>query len=120
MRGIGTDIIEVDRIRSSMEKMRDAFLKYILTEQEIHYCKKYNDPAPHVAGRFAAKEAVAKALGTGFGESLSFHDIEIVNSETGQPLVTLSKQALEKFKDPTILISISHCKSHAVAFAIAS
>lgn len=118
MRGIGTDIIEIERIRSALGRMHDSFLKYILTPREIEYSTKFKDPAPHIAGRFAAKEAIAKALGTGLGASLSFQDIEVLNNELGQPIVTLSSRTMEFFKSPQIHLSISHCKEHAIAFAI--
>lgn len=118
MRGLGTDIVEVDRIRANIVQYGDKFLSKILTPFEKAYCLKYQDPAPHVAGRFAAKEAVAKALGCGFGEELEFHDIEIVHEEKGKPVVKLSEGATRSFNHPFFLISISHCKSHAIATVI--
>lgn len=119
MRGVGTDIIEIERIQGVLERSRESFLEKILTPAEIEYCMSYKDYALPVAGRFAAKEAVAKALGCGFGELLSFHDMEILNDAFGKPIVHLSREASERFHAPTIHLSISHCKSHAVAFAIA-
>jgi holo-[acyl-carrier protein] synthase len=118
LKGIGTDIIEVDRIRSNLKRYGSKFLDKILTSKERENAQKYNDAAPHVAGRFAAKEAVAKALGCGFGDRLDFHDIEILNNESGQPIVHLSEKARNTFDHPSFLISISHCKSHAVAMVI--
>lgn len=121
MKGLGTDIIEVERIRSSFNEYPDKFLAKILTLKEIAYCSSFKEPFLHyhIAGRFAAKEAVAKALGTGFGEELSFHDIEIFNNAQGKPEVKLSEKADNHFDSPTFLLSISHCKSHAIATAIA-
>jgi len=107
---IGVDIIEIDRIRRALED--PAFAKRVFTENERTYCNALADPAPRYAGRFAAKEAIAKALGTGFGKDLAFQDIEIVNAPSGAPL------ALLKGRDEKIAISISHCKSHATAFAL--
>lgn len=118
MKGIGTDIIEVGRIHANLDQYGEKFLEKILTLDEILYCKKYKDQAPHVAGRFAAKEAIAKALGKGFGEDLEFHDIEILNDENGKPYVRLSEKSKAIFEDPQIKISISHCKSHAIAMAV--
>lgn len=118
MRGIGTDIIEIERIQGVLERSGDSFLEKLLTPSEKAYCLSYKDYALPVAGRFAAKEAIAKALGCGFGEMLSFHDIEIVNDALGKPIATLSHEAQERFAYPTIHLSISHCKSHAVAFAL--
>ena len=118
MRGIGTDIIEVARIRANIERYGEKFLEKILTLQERQYCKTYTDQAPHVAGRFAAKEAVAKALGKGFGDELGFHDVEVLNDLSGKPQVNLSLRSQVIFDHPQFHISISHCKSHAVAMVI--
>lgn len=118
IRGIGTDIIEISRIASQMEKYGDKFLHKILTDPEIEYCARYKFSAPHVAGRFAAKEAIAKALGKGFGEEINFHDIEIVNDPAGKPIPHLSSKLNDLFDFPVIHLSISHCKSLAVGYAI--
>jgi holo-[acyl-carrier protein] synthase len=118
MKGLGTDIIEVERIRSNLKKYGEEFLDKILTPLEKSHSLKFKDPTLHVAGRFAAKEAISKALGTGFGETLEFHDIEIVNDEKGKPEVRLSQRAAEAYDHPQFLLSISHCKSHATATAI--
>lgn len=119
MRGIGVDIIEIERIRKTLENTHGAFLDKYFTPSEKDYCLTHKDPSPQVAGRFAAKEAIAKALGCGFGEELGFNDIEIINDEKGKPVVKLSSGAEERFDYPKIQVSISHCKTHAVAFAIA-
>lgn len=118
MKGLGTDIIEVERIVANLNKYGDKFLSKILTSREKEHCAKFKDPSLHIAGRFAAKEAVSKALGTGFGEFLEFHDIEIFNDPNGKPEVFLSKKASEHFGNPCILLSISHCKAYATATAI--
>lgn len=117
MRGIGVDIIEIERIRNTLENTKGAFLDKFLTPAEKAYCLTFKDPAPQVAGRFAAKEAIAKALGCGFGEELSFEDLEILNDEKGKPIARLAPNANSRFNSPNIQLSISHCKSHAVAFA---
>lgn len=113
--GLGTDIVEVDRIRGSIERHGLQFLDRLFTQKEQDYCSKFQDPAPHFAGRFAAKEAIAKALGTGFGADLGWHDIEIENDERGKPVVHLSEKVLKNCK---ILLSISHCVAYATATAI--
>lgn len=118
MKGIGTDIIEVERIAANLTKYGDKFLSKILTPLEKLHCAKFKDPTLHIAGRFAAKEAVSKALGTGFGEFLEFHDIEIFNDINGKPEVFLSEKAANHFGGPRILLSISHCKAYATATAI--
>lgn len=116
--GIGTDIIEIDRIRNSIERHGLHFLNRLFSQKEQDYCYRFQDPSPHFAGRFSAKEAIAKALGTGFGEQLSWHDIEIVNDDLGKPVVYLSETLKAKYKNPQILLSISHSTSHATATAI--
>lgn len=118
LQGLGNDIIEIDRIRLSIERHGQHFLNRLFTQQEQDYCYKFKDPVPHFAGRFAAKEAVAKALGTGFGAEVSWHDIEILGNELGKPIVHLSKEANQRFSHPRILVSISHSTSHATAVAI--
>src|SRR5690348_15813638 len=75
--GLGMDISEVARIKASLDRFGDSFLKRILHPQEITYCQSYRNPAQYVAVRFAAKEAISKALGTGIGAQLGWHDMEI-------------------------------------------
>lgn len=118
IRGIGTDIIEIERIEDNFKKYGERFLDRILTSAEKEYCAQHKFPSGTIAGRFAAKEAIAKALGTGFGEYLSWQDIEIINDNEGKPQVTLSPSASDTFKDPKLHLSISHCKSYAIAFAV--
>lgn len=118
VRGIGNDILEIERIRGSIDRHGQHFLNRIFTQKEQDYCYKFQDPVPHFAGRFTAKEAIAKALGTGFGTHLSWHDIEIVNDDLGKPIVILSGNINEKFKKPHILLSISHSQNYATSVAI--
>lgn len=117
-KGLGNDIIEIERIRQTIERHGAHFYKKIFTEQEIEYCLKHQDSAPSFAGRFSAKEAIAKALGTGFGNHILFSDISIVNDERGRPYPIFSDKFNETFQSPNILISISHCKAYATAVAI--
>ncbi len=118
IQGLGTDIIEIDRMRGSIERHGLHFLNRLFSQKEQDYCYKFQDPAPHFAGRFSAKEAIAKALGTGFGAQLSWHDIEIINDELGKPVVHLSALLKAKHNNPKILLSISHCTNYATATAI--
>ncbi|NGX49257.1 MAG: Holo-[acyl-carrier-protein] synthase [Candidatus Anoxychlamydiales bacterium] len=118
IKGIGTDIIEIERLRLVIKRKGAPFLEKIFTEAERKYCIKFKDSTIHYAARFSAKEAIAKALGTGFGKDLSFLDIEITNDEKGKPLAKLSKEAEKKFNKPEILISISHTDALAITFAI--
>lgn len=118
LKGIGNDIIEIERIRLSINRHGQHFLNRLFTQKEQDYCYKFKDPVPHFAGRFSAKEAVAKALGTGFGSELAWHDIEILSDDLGKPNVTFSIAVKERFDHPNVLVSISHSTSHATAVAI--
>lgn len=115
--GIGTDIIEVKRIAKSIAQYNKKFLDRIFTSKEQEYCLKHKDSERHFAGRFAAKEAVVKAFGTGFIDGISWHDIEIVNDIKGKPTVSLSSKFAD-FNIKNIHLSISHCDEYATAFAV--
>lgn len=116
--GIGNDIIEVARIKASIERYQTRFLDRLFTPREQGYCLNRKDPALHFAGRFAAKEAIVKALGTGFSQGLTWLDIEIYNDEKGKPCVTYSPKLAHLFHHPLLHLSISHCQHYATAFAI--
>jgi holo-[acyl-carrier protein] synthase len=117
--GIGTDIIEIDRIKNSIEKYGDKFLSKIYTEAEINYCQNKANKFQHFAARFAAKEAVYKALVTGWQEVLSWQDIEIFNEATGMPRVTIFGKLKEFLsEDKNLKVSISHSKNYVTAVAI--
>ncbi len=118
MLGVGNDIIEIERLSKSIERHGLHFLNRLFTQKEQDYCYRYQDPAPHFAGRFAAKEAVVKALGTGFGAHVQWHEIEILNDELGKPVVHFSESINRRFNNPKILLSISHCNAYATAVAI--
>lgn len=117
--GIGTDIIAIERFQKTLEKQGSKFLDKVFTKEEQSYCIKFSDPSGCFAARFSAKEAVVKALGSGFTEVLTFLDIEIIKDEKGKPFVKLSSRAQAEFNHPHIELSISHCKEYATAFAIA-
>lgn len=116
--GLGNDIIEIDRIQSNIQRYKQKFLDRIFTFNEQEYCRARKEPAIHFAGRFAAKEAVVKALGTGFRKGISWQDIEIVNDSQGKPQVGLSPSAAAFLGHPKLLVTISHCRSYAAAVAI--
>lgn len=117
--GVGCDLIEIDRIKAAINKHPEGFLNKILLPSEIDYCHKFKDPYSRIAVRFAAKEAVSKALGTGIGAKLSFLDIEIAHDENKKPTVKLSQQALVNFGYPKFEISLSHTETLATAYVIA-
>ena len=118
VQGLGNDIIEIDRIRLSIERHGQHFLNKLFSQKEQDYCYQFKDFAPHFAGRFAAKEAIVKALGTGFGADVSWHDIEILADPHGKPIAHFSEGAKKRFHNPKVLVSISHSSSHATAVAI--
>ena len=109
--GIGIDIIELDRIAEAIR--RERFRLRVFTEAEREYCDGCDGPERY-AGRFAAKEAVAKALGI----VLSWRDVEILHTATGAPRVRLHGRAAEALGERNLLLSISHCRSYAVAEAL--
>ena len=119
--GVGIDIIEVARIQASYEKFGERFLHRILHPKEIAYCLSHRVPGPFLAARFAAKEAISKAFGTGIGAQLGWQDMEVGRKETGEPFVILHEkgQALLKTRSArALLISLSHTQSHAAAVAV--
>ena len=118
---IGTDIVETARIADALERHGEQFKKRLLTEAEIALASARKDAVTFYAGRWAAKEAIAKALGCGIGEHCSFTDIEIINDPAGAPQVNLYNAALETLKksgNSKIMCSISHERSYAVAMAV--
>jgi len=116
--GIGNDIVEIARIKGILSRYPDRFLQRVFTSFEQDYCLKRKEPALHLAARFAAKESIVKALGTGFSQGLSWLDIEIRNDSLGKPAVFLSPFAQELLGHPTLHVSMSHCHQYATAFAI--
>ena len=116
--GLGNDIIEINRVKKAYEEHKEAFLDRLFTAKEQEYCKAQENPFPRLAGRFAAKEAIVKALGCGFGSEVAWKDIEILVDESGKPVVHLSGELSRRFDHPTLLITISHCKEYASAVAI--
>lgn len=110
---IGVDIVEISRIRALYDRHGEQFLRRILTSAEMEQCLAKPDPVASLAGRFAAKEAVSKALGTGISRGLSWHSVEVLNNEAGKPLVTLHGHP--GFR---VSISISHDRHSAVAMAL--
>ena len=121
--GVGIDLVDVARIAGMRERYGDTFLTRTFTSDEIAYCMKYANPDPHFAARFAAKEAIVKALGTGFTGDISLQSVGVLRDESGQPFAYLdsaAKACLAEIGASKILISITHLKDYAQAIAIAS
>lgn len=120
--GIGIDVVEVERISTAIERHGEPFLAKIFTASERAYCESRKNPAMHYAARFAAKEAVAKALGTGIGGNAGLHDLEVIHDDAGAPKLRLSGAAETFAKQHGITgiqISLTHARDYAAANAIA-
>ena len=119
--GIGIDIIEVARIASSYEKFGERFVNRILYADEIAYCLSHKNPAPFLAVRFSAKEAISKAFGTGIGAHLGWQDMEVCRKESGEPYVVFhgkGKTLLARRAGRIVHLSLSHTAKHATAVAV--
>ena len=120
--GIGTDIIEVARIGEMIEKHDELFLRRVYTPLEIEYCGGRKSAFQHYAGRWAAKEAALKALGTGWSRGIKWTDMEVSNLMGGKPELRIhgvASDIAEEMGIQEMQISISHCQSYAVAYVIA-
>jgi holo-[acyl-carrier protein] synthase len=116
--GVGTDIVEIIRIRDAVERWGDHFLKKVFSEKEIDYCYSRNDPALHLAARFAAKEACIKALSTSMTGHISMKDIVVCNDPSGKPSIQVGRKdtGVGRIK---LHLSLSHERQYAVATVIA-
>ncbi|MBM2845038.1 MAG: acpS [Bacteroidetes bacterium] len=118
VRGIGVDIIEISRIRQSIESAGDGFLEKVFTPREIEYCKSKQNMHQHFAARFAAKEAVGKALSTGWRGEFRWKNVEVMNDASGQPRITLHDTLKDHLAGAMIFVSLSHSESHVVAMVV--
>jgi holo-[acyl-carrier protein] synthase len=120
--GIGTDIVECLRIGRMIEQHGELFLNRVYTPREVRYCQARKYATEHFAGRWAAKEAIMKCLGTGWRKGLCWTDMEIRNNQQGKPHVVLRGAARDRAQHlgiADVLISISHCRAYAMAHALA-
>ncbi len=119
--GIGIDVVEVDRVKSSLDEFGERFINRIFTEDERAYCQKQKRPELHFAARFAAKEAIAKAFGTGVGKEIGWLDMEIFRKASGEPAVRLSGQGAvyaDSRSVSEVKVSLTHAKHYAAANAV--
>ena len=119
--GTGIDIIEVSRIQSSFERFGERFIQRILRPAEIAYCLSHKRPAPFLAARFASKEAISKAFGTGIGAQLGWQDMEVGRKESGEPFVILHHKGLDLLaqrQGRIVHLSLSHTENYAAAVAV--
>ena len=120
-RGIGIDAVEIERIRSARRRIGARFTERILSEEERGILATSSTPDTFLAGRFAAKEAVLKVLGTGLGRGISWQQVSVIREPSGAPRVVLAGRALERARRlgiDRILLSISHCREYATAQAL--
>jgi len=117
---IGLDIVEVERIRKDIAQYGDKFINRILSEKELESYDKRFDKDLFLAGRFAAKEAIIKALGKFLTDRPPYTDLQVLNDNTGQPYFKLTDEILQKLKKTVILLSISHEKNYAAAMVVIS
>ena len=116
--GIGVDLVECARIERSLERFGEKFLHRVFTDGEIEYSTSMKFPARHLAARFAAKEAVSKAFGTGIGKSMGWRDIDVHKKPSGEPVLVFAGGAEKLAKERGVtnaLITLSHSEQHAVA-----
>lgn len=119
--GVGIDLVENARIQHSLDRFGERFLNRIFTAGEIEYCQSMKFPARHFAARFAAKEAVSKAFGTGIGRAMGWKDIDVHRKPSGEPFVVLGGGA-RKLADQrgitAVWITLSHTEHHATAMIV--
>lgn len=115
---VGIDLVETQRIKVAMDRYGERFTARVFTPWEVEYCLSKINPALSFAGRFAVKEAVFKAIGTGFAQGVKWTSVEVVNDRRGQPQVRLGRGIRNHIGSKKIIISLSHTNEYAVASAI--
>jgi holo-[acyl-carrier protein] synthase len=118
VRGIGVDLAQISRFREALARWRDRLLHRVFTEEEIAYCHRRRDPVPHLAARFAAKEATLKALGTGLSMGINWREIEVRRERGAPPVLTLSGRALSIAHARgahRLLVTLAHDGDYALA-----
>lgn len=118
IQGIGIDVVDVHRMKSSLRTGGAALKKKLFTETEIAYCTSKKQPHEHFAARFAAKEAVSKAMETGWSGTFRWKDVEVVNKPSGAPRVILHHAVATKLSRSSVFLSLSHTKTTVVAFVV--
>jgi len=119
--GLGMDATEIPRIADMLQRYGDRFLERVFTPQEIAYCMRRHNPAPHLAGRFAAKEAGMKAIGTGHSRGVLWKDVEVVRAAGGPPQLHFHNEAARHFArlgGTRALLTITHTNELALAHVI--
>ncbi|MBI5474355.1 MAG: holo-ACP synthase [Ignavibacteriae bacterium] len=118
VRGIGVDIIEIGRIRKSIEELGHHFVQKIFTEQEVAYCSGKPNAFQHFAARFAAKEALSKAISTGWSGEFRWKDVEVMNEPSGNPVLAFHGTMKDLLSQCAVFVSLSHSDDHVVAMVV--
>ncbi len=115
---VGVDLVEIERVGGLIERHGRRFLERVFTEREVAYCSRKRENYESFAGRYAAKEALFKAVGSGLAQGMRWRDVEVVNDERGKPKVVLTGRTAELLRGKTIHLSLSHSRRHAVAMVV--
>lgn len=119
--GIGIDVIDIERLRKALKRQKDRFVARVFTQSEQDFCRSHRDPVPHYAARFAAKEALFKALGTGWAKGVTWLDVEVKRERQDPPALRLGGKAARisaSLGTARIHLSLSHSESSAAAVVI--
>lgn len=116
--GIGVDVVDVERMKKVLDEQGEKFIQKIFTENETTYCSEKQFPQEHYAARFAAKEAVSKAVKTGWSGTFRWKDVEVMNDAAGAPQVYLHNETADLLKGMAVHLSLSHTENTVVAFVL--
>jgi holo-[acyl-carrier protein] synthase len=118
IQGIGVDVVDVERMKSILSDQGPAFIERVFTDTEVAYCRSKQNPEQHFAARFAAKEAVSKAMQTGWSGMFRWKDVEVVNQPSGAPKILLYNAVAQSLEKSTVHLSLSHTENTVVALAV--
>lgn len=121
VRGIGVDVVQVERMKGALERFRERMERRLFTEEELAYCRSFSDPLPHLAARFAAKEAASKALGTGMSQGVGWRELEVIQPGGRQPRLEFHGRAREIFEAlgcTAAHVSLTHDGGVAIATVV--
>ena len=118
IQGIGVDVVDVERMKSILTEQGAAFIDRVFTDTEVAYCRSKQKPEQHFAARFAAKEAVSKAMQTGWSGMFRWKDVEVVNEPSGAPRILLYHDVARSLGNSLVHLSLSHTENTVVAFAV--
>jgi len=118
IQGIGVDVVDVQRMKTIIAEQGTAFIERVFTPTEISYCQSKQNPEQHFAARFAAKEAVSKAMQIGWSGIFRWKDVEVVNQPSGAPKILLYHAAASSLRQSSVHLSLSHTENTVVALAV--